>query len=181
MSSLVAALFASLAMYLVFPLPKLTKPAKVLRHKKAAKYKVSIQDTRQYIELLILALTSGMTTPTAIKQSCLISDSHFAQELSKAVKAYELGANFEVELQDVGAKDKYWKFVTNLLRQSWEQGSAITENLTELNAYLVDLERAQILKKVRSAAVKSVIPLGVCFLPAFIAVVVVPIVAGLSQ
>lgn len=180
MSIFFAVLLIVIGIYLKQPLPRFgTKKKTTSKPKNSITKTVAVGQTREVVDLLILSITAGLTTPNAIKQSCRLSESQFAVKLNDAIKSYELGANFDYELTKVGQHDRYWKLVTNLLRQSWEQGSAISENLTELSDYLIDLERAQVLKKVRSAAVKSVLPLGVCFLPAFIAVVVVPIVAGL--
>ena len=42
----------------------------------------------------------------------------------------------------------------------------------------IDTEK---LKRIKSVAVKSVSPLGLCFLPAFILLAVIPVIAGLLR
>lgn len=180
MFALISAAFISISIYLSKPLPYLMPPQqKTNRNWIKKEEKVNIQDIREVVELLSLALCSGMTVPMAIRNLNQNCGSDLAKQLIGAVNSQSLGANLNQELQAISAKNKYWKLITDQLQISWEHGASITDNLIELNEFLIDLERAQILKKVKSAGVRSVIPLGLCFLPAFMLVVVIPLIAGL--
>jgi pilus assembly protein TadC len=89
-----------------------------------------------------------------------------------------MGGSFEKEFLELAKQDRYWKLLVGQLKQSWDQGAMILDNLIDLSYFLLDIERSQTMQKVRSAGVKSVLPLGICFLPAFILVVVIPLVVS---
>lgn len=182
MLTLFTAALISISIYLSKPLayPKPVK-GKANRNWIKKEEKVNTQEIREVVELLSLALCSGMTVPMAIRNINKNCNSDLAKQLLVAVNSQSSGANLNKEFQEISAKNKYWKLITSQLQISWEQGARITDNLIELNEFFIDLERAQILKKVKSAGVRSVIPLGVCFLPAFMLVVVIPLIAGLVQ
>jgi pilus assembly protein TadC len=139
----------------------------------------SLSETREVVNFLILNISAGMTIPKAIATTTKLSDTELSRYLGKAIRSHSLGSSIDQELIQLEQLDRFWKLLIRQLRQSWEHGATIQENLVELSDYLIDLEQAQILKKVRSAGVKSVLPLGLCFLPAFMLVVVVPLIAGL--
>lgn len=180
MNELLTACLLGLALYLSKPLPKVAgKQSKKIQKEKKHPNSKNIADTRDVVELLILTIASGMTIPKAISTTADNSESELASKLGLAIKSHNLGGSLEQELLKIAQLDRYWRLIIRQLQQSWEQGSTILENLIELNEYFIDLERAQILKKVRSAGVRSVLPLGACFLPAFMLVVVVPLVASL--
>ena len=180
MLTLLAAFCISTSIYLSKPFRFLpVQPDRKIGHFRTKKEKVNIQELREVIEVLILALGSGMTVPMAIRALNDFSEAALAKRLNLAVSSHAAGANLTNEFSNVGNENNYWKLITTQLQISWEQGARVVENFVELNEFFIDLERAQILKKVKSAGVKSVIPLGLCFLPAFMLVVVVPLVAGL--
>lgn len=180
MIELTCATCIALGLYLKKPIIGLKiKSTKKNSNKAQTKKEPKISETREVLELLILSISSGMNIPNSIKTIEGNSDVPLAKLLNNAVNQHQLGADLELELKEIGQVNKYWKLITAQLILSWAQGARILENLSELNHFFLDLERSQVLKKVKSAAVKSVIPLGLCFLPAFILVVVVPLIAGL--
>ena len=179
MLDIMAATCLALAYYLRKPLPRFRNPIVRKHKKKQAEPKENFAITREVTELLILALSSGMTVPQAINTVAMESKALLADELGKVFRNYQLGADLTIELNEIASKNQHWKFIARLLEQSWQQGATILENLAELNDYLLELERATILQKVKRAGVMSVLPLGFCFLPAFGLTVVFPMVASL--
>lgn len=175
-----AAIALALAYYLHKPLPRFSlHKSQQKRIKPKSFSKPPIEKTREVSELLILSLSAGMTVPAAIGLVSCQSDSELAKALNQAFQNHMFGANLTDELNELFSRDQYWKLLIRLLQQSWEQGATILENLTELNEYLLELERATVLRKVKRAGVLSVLPLGLCFLPAFGLVAVLPLVASL--
>ncbi len=170
----------ALAFYLAKPIRQFEKTkVRIRKAKETPKLDISIDKTRAVSELIVLALAAGMTVPAAIALVAKESDSDFAKELGLVFKNHQLGGNLSYELNQLASLDKYWSLVVKLLQQSWQRGSTILENLTELNDYLVELERSNVLRKVKRAGVLSVLPLGFCFLPAFGLVVVLPLIGSL--
>lgn len=82
-----------------------------------------------------------------------------------------------LELADVDA----WGPVARDVARSARSGTSLVEvlHVHADEARLVAQEQA--LKRARTAGVRSVVPLMVCFLPAFVLVGVVPIIAGLLE
>lgn len=182
MTDLLIALTIAFAIYLRFPFKSHTKKLQRKESKKFGKVKEEnhpIRETREVVDLLVLTISTGMTIPNAITKTNLLCSHELANQLGNVIKSHNLGASVDAELIKVANIDRYWKLVVNQLRQSWERGATVLENLSELSDFLVDLEKSVTLQKVRSAGVRSVLPLGLCFLPAFILVVVIPLVAGL--
>lgn len=180
MLEIIAAICLALAYYLRKPLPRFTiRKIKTQKTQKQTELKENLASTREVTELLILALSAGMTVPQAMNTSAMESKALLANELGKVFRNYQLGADLAIELNELAIKNQHWKFIARLLEQSWQQGATILENLAELNDYLLELERATILRKVKRAGVMSVLPLGFCFLPAFGLLVVFPMIGSL--
>ncbi len=182
MTEILAISLLALSSYLRFPFKPNGNRNRQKRFKHSKETKMlsrSIHETREVVDLLVLNISAGMTVPKALSKTAEHCDHELAEQLGKVIRSHNLGANVEKELNQISNQDRYWKLVVNLLRQSWERGAKILENLIELSEFLVDLEKSATLQKVRSAGVRSVLPLGLCFLPAFILVVVIPLVAGL--
>ena len=180
MLEIITAICLALAYYLRKPLPRFAnRKIKTQKTQMQTEPKENLASTREVTELLILALSAGMTVPQAINTVSMESEALLANELGKVFRNYQLGADLTFELNELAIKNQHWKFIASLLVQSWQQGATILENLAELNDYLLELERATILRKVKRAGVMSVLPLGFCFLPAFGLLVVFPMIGSL--
>lgn len=71
--------------------------------------------------------------------------------------------------------------VGRVLVRSAESGSALVTSLMACSARLRQDWAAQVDRKARAVGVKAVGPLGLCFLPAFVLLAVVPIVGSMLQ
>lgn len=69
--------------------------------------------------------------------------------------------------------------IARAIVRSLDSGAPMADALTACAAELRDIRRARIEVMAQSVAVKAVGPLGLCFLPAFLLIGVVPLVAGL--
>jgi pilus assembly protein TadC len=173
------AILSAISFYFRKPLPRIGKVNSQNPKSKRKQTKVhSISETRAVIDLLILTISAGMTIPSAINTISLNSKTNLAAQLNQALLSQNMGGSFEKEFLELAKQDRYWKLLVGQLKQSWDQGAMILDNLIDLSYFLLDIERAQTMQKVRSAGVKSVLPLGICFLPAFILVVVIPLVVS---
>jgi hypothetical protein len=84
-------------------------------------------------------------------------------------------------LEDLATANPRWQSISDTLITSLNTGSPIADQLADVAFILqssIDIEK---LKRIKSVAVKSVMTLGLCFLPAFILLAVVPIIAGLIR
>ncbi|MFV0430228.1 MAG: type II secretion system F family protein [Arachnia sp.] len=79
------------------------------------------------------------------------------------------------------AEDPRWGPAAKDLARSARSGTGIVETL-QVHAEEMRLRAdEQVMRRARAVGVSSVIPLMVCFLPAFVMVGVVPIIAGLMS
>ena len=82
-------------------------------------------------------------------------------------------------LEKIAIANPDWRSISDALITSLHSGSPITDQLADVEFVLQSSIDTEKLKRIKSVAVKSVLPLGLCFLPAFILLAVIPIVAGL--
>jgi pilus assembly protein TadC len=82
-------------------------------------------------------------------------------------------------LKQIAIVNPGWRTISDVLTASLHSGSPVADQLADVEFVLQSFIDAEKLKRIKSVAVKSVLPLGACFLPAFILLAVIPIVAGL--
>lgn len=74
-----------------------------------------------------------------------------------------------------------WDDVGSVCMRSERNGVPVAPLLGDLLAQVRREERGRARTRAKSVGVKTVLPLGLCFLPAFVLISVVPIVAGLME
>ncbi len=138
----------------------------------------STEATAQGLELLAVALTAGMPMNRALRVINDAAPRGSPDALSRVLAQLELGQPaWQAWL--VLAEDGYWGMVAKDISRACRTGTALVETL-QVHAEEIRLRRQEAaMRRAKSVGVASVIPLLVCFLPAFIMVGVVPIVGGL--
>ncbi len=130
-------------------------------------------------ELLAACLAAGALPPQAAEAVAGAVNEPLAGELRRVVATLRLGGDpvrtwaglTEGPLQSLGAA-----FV-----RSADTGAPLVNLLTELATELRSRERIAAEAEARRVAIRAAAPLGLCFLPAFVLIGLVPIVAGLVQ
>jgi len=69
--------------------------------------------------------------------------------------------------------------VATAMVRVWDSGAAIADSLHRVAADLRAARRAHLLTRARVVGVRAVLPLGLCFLPGFLLIGVLPVVASL--
>lgn len=141
------------------------------------KVQAELADT---VELLAVCLSAGAPMQHALEVVSEVSGTATAPVLAKVSGQLRMGVPDQqawLELADVDA----WGPVARDVARSARSGTSLVEvlHVHADEARLVAQEQA--LKRARTAGVRSVVPLMVCFLPAFVLVGVVPIIAGLLE
>ncbi|TAM91454.1 MAG: hypothetical protein EPN43_04220 [Jatrophihabitans sp.] len=128
------------------------------------------------IDLVAAALQAGQPLPRALELAAPATGPPTAAELRQVARLLALGA----------APDEAWRGVDPHLvpmataaRRSERSGARLAANLTDLAADLRAAGRAGALARAHRAGVLALLPLGLCFLPAFVCLGIVPSVAGL--
>ncbi|OBG62137.1 hypothetical protein A5702_24900 [Mycobacterium sp. E3339] len=133
-------------------------------------------------DVLAVCLGAGMAVATAAAAAATAGPPVLARVLRRAADLLALGADPVVAWAvspEVGA-DAQVEALLRLARRSAASGAALAEGVAEL----ADQSRHDAAHAATAAAERAGVliagPLGVCFLPAFVCLGIVPVVAGLA-
>ena len=147
----------------------------VSRSRGSAALPAELADT---VELLAVCLTAGTSMRHALDVVADVSGAGTAPVLAKVSGQLAMGVPEPRAWLEL-AEDDAWGQVARDIARSSRSGTSLVDvlHVHADEARLVAQERA--LQKARAVGVRSVVPLVVCFLPAFVLVGVLPIIAGL--
>lgn len=131
------------------------------------------------LDVLSVCLSAGMTVPAAAGATALFAPPALAAMLRRAADLLALGADPDTAWQ-TDDLDGSCAALARLARRSAVSGSALAGGAAEL----AEQERQGVTQRAAAAAERAGVliagPLGLCFLPAFVCLGIVPIVAGLA-
>ena len=171
------------AAYLHFPIPQRRLPQHSHKEPRvdvetAARFSSS-GEILQTLEIIRLGISSGMTISDALQYAQKHSPPTASQELEQVLNQFRVGFPLSRGLEEVATTNPRWRSIADALIVSLHSGSPITDQLADVEFLLQSSIDTEKLKRIKSVAVKSALPLGLCFLPAFILLAAIPIVAGL--
>lgn len=129
-------------------------------------------------EQIAMCLSVGMTTQKSLQFVSEFNIAGATQNLTKIMRAIELGQPVPEALTSLTVEDVRWQPVLDILILGFNSGGPLTASLDALLLQLRDEAQSEMTRKIRGVAVRCVLPLGLCFLPAFIVLTIVPIVAS---
>ena len=130
-------------------------------------------------DLLGAALASGAPIELALRVTAEATDEPVRSYLHRVVSASDLGADPSVawsELMDESAMAPIARAVV----RSHHSGAPLSDVLDAAASEVRHAHRAEVESRARAAGVRSVAPLALCYLPAYLLVGVVPVVAGFA-
>jgi pilus assembly protein TadC len=132
----------------------------------------------ELIDALRMCLQSGMSMNSSFMlfTECGITSSIIRQATANIAVSLPALHSIKNENRELGAD-----LLIPILERGVHTGSSMDASLQVLATQLRAQVHSQKVKRIRAVAVKSVIPLGLCFLPAFIFVGVIPIAASLGS
>lgn len=132
-------------------------------------------------DVLAACLSAGMATASATAAAADLAPPALADQLIRAAQLLALGAESDRAWADPGASaDPHGAVLARLARRSASSGAALASSVAELaDQVRVDAGAAADAAAER-ASVLIAGPLGLCYLPAFICLGIVPVVAGLA-
>ena len=131
-------------------------------------------------DVLAVCLTAGMPVASAAAATAPTSPRQLAALLRRAADLLALGADPATAWSSTGAFDRHCESLLRLARRSAASGAALADGVAEL-AVSVRQEAADAARAASErAAVLIAGPLGLCYLPAFVCLGIVPVVAGLA-
>ncbi|MDO5034852.1 MAG: type II secretion system F family protein [Actinomycetaceae bacterium] len=126
------------------------------------------------IDLLIASLSAGASIPHSLDA---LSNACREPQFARCAALLRMGAPFDSLLDQV---DDNLRPMIDALRPAWTLGAAPAPMLHLLARRIRQLRVASAREEAEKLAVRLVIPLGLCLLPAFVAISVVPIVTSIS-
>jgi pilus assembly protein TadC len=129
------------------------------------------------IDLLASCLLVGTTPDRALHEVAVAVGGSLADDLETVAAAMQEGAAADEAWSLVDAADL--QSVASLLRRTSTTGAAVAPMLSMLAEQHRQAARLVALDAARTLGVRATGPLGLCFLPAFVLVAVVPLVVSL--
>ena len=138
------------------------------------------RDTPVFIDLLAATLASGATMRSSLSAAAhAMHNSPIQIHLAPVLAAIELGADPRDAWRTLINEPVLGQLATSVMR-SYDTGAGLELVLVGIADDLRREHRSRVEVAARTAGVKAVIPLAVCFLPSFFVLGVVPIVASLA-
>lgn len=159
--------------FLQFGLPILQR---FERHNTA---QISRENVCEFTEIFLLGTNAGLTKLESLNLVIETSTEPLRGEIQSVISRCKMGIGLATSLAYTAEKFPILAPVITAISRSEITGAPITSAL-EIDLMLNRSQAANdVLQRVRSLSVKCVLPLGLCFLPAFFLVTIVPIVATL--
>lgn len=133
------------------------------------------------LDVLAACLRSGMAVSAAASAAVSSAPPHLARPLDRAAHLLAMGAHPSmVWSSPVETADRHVAAFMRLARRSAASGSALAQGIEELAARSRDDAADDARAAAERASVLIAGPLGGCYLPAFVCLGIVPVVAGLA-
>lgn len=116
---------------------------------------------------------------SALTAVALVFDGPIGELLAHIARLSSLGAPPE-DAWSGALQDPTWAPIARAVIRAHHSGAALTDVLNRVASELRRDLRTKTEAAAARASVKAVLPLGLCFLPAFLLVGVVPVVAGFT-
>jgi Flp pilus assembly protein TadB len=131
-------------------------------------------------DLLSAAIAAGASVPDALDAVITAIEEPARGRLESVRASMQLGAPATIAWADLLDDDALAPIAGAVIRSS-RTGASISAVLDAAAVDMRQAHRAQVEVAARSAGVRAVAPLALCFLPAYLLVGVVPVVAGFAQ
>lgn len=129
------------------------------------------------VDLLAACLAAGLSPGAAVEQVVGAIEPPLSEELGAITRRLRLGVDPVTVWRDVAAHPQLGGLGRTVSRAT-ESGASVSEAMLRLAEDQRRRGRAETENRARAVGVKAAVPLGVCLLPAFVLVGVVPLVAG---
>ena len=152
-----------------------TEPVDARRRRRAAE-----RDLPGLVQLLAAALETGCDVAAALRLVCDAYPGPGADTLATVPPRLVLGLPPAQAWQPV-LDDARLAPLGRALVRAGRSGASVTHEVARLADELARTSRATVEERARSVGVKAAVPLGLCLLPSFVLIGVVPLVVSLLQ
>jgi Flp pilus assembly protein TadB len=161
---------------------RMARPRAFVGRRRAAPT-VPVSDLLLAMELLAAALDAGAPPMSALETVAGALTGPLSISLRSVATAMRLGADVRSAWQDVplARSDGPLADLARVMSRVDEGGARVAASVRRLAAREAERAHGRALTAARRAGVFAVAPLGFCFLPAFVLLAVVPVVAGAAH
>jgi Flp pilus assembly protein TadB len=152
-----------------------TEPAGQRRRREAES-----RDLPALVHLLASALETGADVPGALRLVCDALPGPAAEALACVHSRLELGLDAEAAWMPVLERPALAPLARSMVRAA-RSGSAVGHEIDRLARDLHEQSRSAVEERARTVGVRAAVPLGLCLLPSFVVLGVVPVAAGLLR
>jgi Flp pilus assembly protein TadB len=136
-------------------------------------------DLPLFCDLVAAQVAAGASLPLAAEAAAEAVAGELADAVRSAIAVIRLGTAPEEAWAALGGAREPLRPLSRLLARASATGSGVAEALTTLAEEARVRQRVSVEAAARRSEALAVAPLGLCFLPAFVLVGVLPLVAGL--
>ena len=129
------------------------------------------------VDLMAACLAVGLSPTAAVDQISAAVDGPLADELTALAARLRLGVDPATVWRDLGHHPQLGGLGRTVSR-AVDSGASVADAMLRLADDLRRHTRAEVESRARAVGVRAALPLGICLLPAFVLVGVVPLVAG---
>jgi len=164
---------ALLAGWLTWRLVARSEPPSQRRRREAV-----LRDLPGLVHLLATALESGCDVGEAVRLVCDVLPGPAADSLTSVPARLGLGVDPREAWGQV-LDDPALAPLGRAMVRAERSGSSVTSEVARLADELGESARLRVEERARTVGVKAAVPLGVCLLPSFVLIGIVPLVVGL--
>ena len=136
-----------------------------------------IADAPQALDLLAACLAAGLPVRAALRSVVEVVDGPLGDDLGQVLRLTDLGHDDVSAWRSLAGHQELGPAALDLAR-SVETGALLVESLLVHAEVAREERRGQVESAARRVGVRSVLPLMVCFIPAFLLIGIVPTVAS---
>ncbi|MDQ1105554.1 type II secretion system F family protein [Nocardioides zeae] len=137
-----------------------------------------VRELPAFVELFGAALASGSGPATALGAARAALPGAAADELAPVAARLELGLDAGEVWTRLAADSPGLAPLARVMARSHEAGMVVTDAVAALAEELDEQARARVEDRARAVGVRAAVPLGLCLLPAFLLLGIVPLVAA---
>jgi Flp pilus assembly protein TadB len=131
----------------------------------------------QVVDLMAACLGAGLSPSAALEHVAAAVGPPAAEELASVSARLRFGVDPATVWRDL-AQHPQLGGLGRALARAVETGASVADAMQRLSEDLRRTARSDVESRARAVGVKAAVPLGICLLPAFVLVGVVPLVAG---
>jgi Flp pilus assembly protein TadB len=136
------------------------------------------RDLPHLVDLLAAGLRGGATPAAGVRMACSALPGPAADRLTGVTERLELGVDPERVWASL-AEDPDLAPLGRALARSHRTGAGVVSTIEQLADDLGRSARAHVEERARTVGVRAALPLGLCLLPSFLLLGIVPLVVGM--